>query len=83
LSRPGVSEQLHEAHAGVGARDSGVGVSARVGVEVWVWHGEGDDGAGHGVGVLRIVQVGSPVEGRGHRRVGVGTGFSTVTSFQP
>lgn len=74
LGRPRVPEQLHEAHAGVGARDGGVGVSVRVGVEVWVWHGEGDDGAGHGVGVLRVVQVGSAMEGRGHRRVGVGTG---------
>lgn len=74
LRRPGVAEQLHEAHAGVGARGGDVGVSVRVGVEVWVWHGEGDDGTGHGVGVLRVVQVGSAVERRRHRRVGVGTG---------
>lgn len=73
LGRPGVPEQLHEARAGVGARGGGVGVSVRVGVEVWVWHGEGDNGAGHGVGFLRVVDVGSAVEGRGHRRVGVGT----------
>jgi hypothetical protein len=71
----GVPEQLHEARAGVGARGDGVGVSARVGVEVWVWHGEGDNWAGHGVGVLRIVDVWSAVEGRGHRRVGVGAGW--------
>jgi hypothetical protein len=70
LCRPGVPEQLHEARAGVGARGDGIGVSVRVGVEVWVWHGEGDNSAGHGVGVLRIVDVGSAVEGRGHRRVG-------------
>jgi hypothetical protein len=76
----GVPEQLHEARAGVGAQGDDVGVSVRVGVEVWVWHGEGDNWAGHGVGVLRIVDVGSAVEGRGHRRVGVGARWRWASS---
>jgi hypothetical protein len=71
LGGPGVAEQLHQARAGVGARgDDAVGVSARV----WARHREGDDGAGHGVRVLRIVEVRAAVEGRRHRRKGVGTG---------
>jgi hypothetical protein len=71
LGGPGAAEQLHEARAGVGARGGdAVGVRSRV----WARHREGDDGAGHGVRVLRIVEVRAAVEGRRHRRKGVGTG---------